>query len=63
MMKHYEITYWLHNQSRLFSVPQKIVAKSAKEAHDIIHKIDKAGYVIEQVKEFDPVPVEDRFYA
>lgn len=62
-MKHYEIKYWLHNQSRLFSEPKKVIAKSPKEAHDIIHKIDKAGYVIEQVREFDPVPVEDRFYA
>ena len=62
-MKHYEIKYWLHNQSKLFSQPQKIIARSPKEAHEIIHKIDKAGYVIEQVKEFDPVPVKERFYA
>lgn len=62
-MKHYKITYWLPKQSRLFSAPQVVIAKSPKQAHEIIHKIDKCGYVIEQVKEFDSNPVEERFYA
>ena len=62
-MKYYEITYWMHNQSRLFSRPQRIVAKSREEKYDIISKCEEYGYVIENVREFDPVPVEDRFYA
>ncbi len=61
-MKYYKITYWLPKQSKLFSSPQTVIAKTAKEAHDIIHKADKCGYIIEDVKEFDPNPVEERFY-
>lgn len=60
---HYRIVYWLHNQSQLFSRPQTVIAKSRQEKDEIIHKCEKCGYVIEQVDAFDPVPVEERFYA
>lgn len=62
-MKYYEIKYWLHNQSTLFSYPQAVIAKSKKEADRIVNKIEECGYVLEQVRAFDPVPVEERFYA
>lgn len=62
-MKHYEITYWLHNQSRMFSRPQKVIAKSWREKADILSKCEANGYEVEEVREFDPVPVEERFYA
>lgn len=62
-MKHYEIRYWLHNQSQLFSNPQTVVAKSKKERDNILNKCEANGYVVEQVRAFDPTPVEERFYA
>lgn len=62
-MKHYEIMYWLHNQSRLFGKPQVVIAKTRAEKDDIIAKCERNGYVIEMVQPFDPVPVEERFYA
>ena len=62
-MKHWEITYWLNGQSRLFSRPQRVVAKSSLERDAIIKKCEDCGYEIEQVSAFDPVPVEERFYA
>lgn len=60
---HYEIVYWLNNQSKLFSRPQVVVAHNLDEKYDIIDKCERCGYYIESVREFDPVPYEDRFYA
>lgn len=62
-MKHYEIKYWLPNQSRMFSWPQKVIVKSWREKADILSKCEAHGYIVEQIREFDPVPVEERFYA
>lgn len=56
-MKHYEIRYWLHNQSRV------VIAKSNAEKDRILADCEFHGYDIEQVLAFDPVPVEERFYA
>ena len=62
-MKHYEIKYWLPNQSRLFSRPQQAIAKSWREKADILSKCEANGYDVEDVREFEPVPAEERFYA
>lgn len=62
-MKHYEITYYLKNQSRLFSKPQTVIAKSSMEKTEIINKCEECGYIIEMVRAFDPIEPEERFYA
>ena len=60
---HYEITYWLNNQSHQFSRPQVVIARNLDEKYDIINKCERCGYVIENIRTFDPVPYEERFYA
>lgn len=62
-MKHYEIRYFLKNQSTLFSNPQTVIAKSKEERDRILYKCDVNGYWVEQVTAFDPVEIEERFYA
>jgi len=62
-MKHYEISYRLHNQSALFSAPQTVIAKTLDEKYEIINKCEACGYEVEGVREFDPTPIEERFYA
>ena len=58
-MKHYEIRY--RKDSR--SAPQTVIAKSLDEKYDIINQYERRGYEIEGVRDFDPVPYEERFYA
>lgn len=62
-MKYWKIIYWLHNQSKLFSQPQAIIAKTLDEKYDILNKCDTHGYIVEDVQEFDPVPYDERYYA
>ena len=62
-MKYYEIQYLLHNQSRLFSEPQKVIAKSSLEKSDILNRCEECGYTVIGCREFDPVPYEERFYC
>jgi hypothetical protein len=44
-MKFY-VTYWLKNQSRMFSRPQMVIANSPDELRDIVLKCEKHGYEI-----------------
>lgn len=62
-MKCYEIMYRLNNQSKLFSEPQIVLAKSSEEKDEILYKCEKYGYCVEQVRRIDPVEIEERFYA
>lgn len=47
-MKFY-ITYWLKNQSRMFSRPQMVIANSPDELREIVLKCEKYGYEIENI--------------
>lgn len=47
-MKYY-ITYWLHNQSKMFSRPQMVIANSPEELKEIVSKCEKHGYEIENI--------------
>lgn len=58
-MKHYEIIY--RKDSR--TAPKKVIAKTLDEKYEILNKCEACGYVVEGVSEFDPTPIEERFYA
>ena len=58
-MKHYEIRYRKDNRS----APQTVIAKTLCEKYDILSRFERRGYEVEDVREFDPVPDEERFYA
>jgi len=47
-MKFY-ITYWLKNQSKMFSRPQLVMANSLDELREIVLKCEKYGYEIENI--------------
>lgn len=57
MLKKYEITYFDTKRTRT------VVANSLTEKYEIIKECEDKGYSIENVREYDPVPVEERFYA
>ena len=56
-MVHYEIRF-LKGQSDLY--PQVIIAKSEREKREIIYNIEKHGYIIIGVKQFDSFSVEEK---
>lgn len=58
-MKHYEIIY--RKDSR--SAPKTVIAKTLDEKYEILNKCEASGYEVEGVREFDPTPIEERFYA
>jgi len=62
-MKQWKIIYWLPNQSKLFSQPQTVIAKTLDEKYDILNKCNVHGYTVEDVQEYDPIPYDERFYA
>lgn len=47
-MKFY-VTYWLKNQSKMFSRPQMVVVDTPDELRDIVLKCEKYGYEIENI--------------
>ena len=62
-MKHYEIKYWMRNMSMYRSKPLTVIAKKLDEKNAILNRCRRKGYAVESVREFVPVPVEERFYA
>lgn len=56
-MKRYEITYWDTKRTNT------VVVDSLTEKCKVINECEDKGYAIERVREFDPVDVEERFYA
>lgn len=46
----YLVEYWLHNQSRLFSEPQRVIVEKT-EVDQMVEKIKNLGYEINEVRE------------
>ena len=47
-MKFY-VTYWLKNQSKMFSRPQMVVVDTPDELREVIMKCEKHGYEVENI--------------
>ena len=58
-MNNYEIRY--RKDSR--TAPKTEIAKTLDEKYEILNKCEACGYEVEGVREFDPTPIEERFYA
>ena len=58
-MKHYEIIYREDSRTAL----KTVIAKTLDEKYEILNKCEACGYEVEWVGEFDPTPIEERFYA
>lgn len=50
-MKSYFVSYYLKGQSKLFSEPQKVIAKNFEELMEILKKIHDYGYTLVKVSE------------